>query len=198
MKPILQKSFMGLQECEILCQYTKLRRATNRMVKRKQSTGTVWESHGTALTDSIGLTYLHRAQDIFKKDLSLSSSMIKVWNKGCAMGWHLNKWEFEYVVCIQISDHAWPIGFAHGQDNPVVEGLQYDANIITPIQGDAVFFNGAQTYHGRKRLQDDHCITLCLYYVTMHGHLDSKAGRKKYGDEYKTRIELHGEIRYDA
>ena len=198
MKPLLQKSFMGLQECETLCQYTRLRRATKRMVKRKLSTGIVWEAHGTALTDSIGLTYLHRAESVFDRQLSLTSSMIKVWSKGCAMNWHLNKWEFEFVVCVQISDHSWPIGFAHGQDNPVIEGLQYDADVLTAIQGDAIFFNGATTYHGRRRLQDDHCITLCLYYVPTGGHLDSKAGRKYYGEEYKTRLELHGEIKYDA
>jgi len=189
---------MSLHECETLCNYMRLRQMTGRVAKRMVKSGKVWEVHGTALTDSIGITYLTTVQEHFKEKLSLSSSMLKAWDKGTAMNWHVNKWEFEYVVCVQISDNSWPIGFARNQDNPLVEGVQYDAQILEAMQGDAVVFNGATTYHGRKRLLEESCITLCLYYVPLGGHLDRKAGRKKYGDEYKTRINLHGEIKYDT
>ena len=198
MKPKILKSFMGLHECEILCSYINLRTKTGRVAKRMLKSGKVWEVHGTALTDSIGLTYLHNAEEHFKQRLSLTSSMLKRWDKGVAMNWHINKWEFEYVVCIQVSDDTWPIGFAKGQDNPLVEGLQYDAQVLEPMQGDAVLFNGATTYHGRRRLEASSCTTLCLYYVEKDGYLDNKAGRVKNGDDYKTRIELYGELQYDA
>ena len=198
MKPIIRKSFMSPHECEILCTYIDLRRKTGRVVKRMMKSGKVWEVHGTALTDSIGLTYLHSAEEHFKRRLSLTSTMLKRWNKGVAMNWHKNKWEFEYVVCVQVSDDSWPIGFAKDQDNPLVEGLQYDAQILEAMQGDAVLFNGATTYHGRRRLEANSCTTLCLYYVEKGGWLDNKAGRAKYGDDYKTRIELYGELQYDA
>ena len=52
---------MGLHECEILCSYINLRTKTGRVAKRMLKSGKVWEVHGTALTDSIGLTYLHNA-----------------------------------------------------------------------------------------------------------------------------------------
>jgi len=199
MKPIIRKSFMSPHECEILCNYIDLRTKTGRVAKRMLKSGKVWEVHGTALTDSIGLTYLHSAEEHFKKRLSLSSSRLKIWDKGVALGWHINKWEFEYVVCIQVSDDTWPIGFAKGQDNPLVEGLQAkNAQVLTPMQGDAILFNGATTYHGRRKLEANSCTTLCLYYVERDGYLDNKAGRAKYGDDYKTRIELYGELQYDA
>ena len=103
---------MSPHECEILCTYIDLRRKTGRVVKRMMKSGKVWEVHGTALTDSIGLTYLHSAEEHFKRRLSLTSTMLKRWNKGVAMNWHKNKWEFEYVVCVQVSDDSWPLGFA--------------------------------------------------------------------------------------
>ena len=70
MKPKILKSFMSPHECEILCSYINLRTKTGRVAKRMLKSGKVWEVHGTALTDSIGLTYLHSAEELFKKRLS--------------------------------------------------------------------------------------------------------------------------------
>ena len=74
-------------------------------------------------------------------------------------------------------------------------GLQEEtALILTPQQGDAVIFNGAETHHGRKALKHNACTTLMLYYVEKDSFLDTKDSRKNYGDNYKTRIRPNGNI----
>jgi len=199
MKPTLQKSFMNLHECYTIEKYMDLR-ITNRkvgIVKRKS--GPTKELHGTALTDAIGLVYKPNIEQIFGEKLSLTNSILKRTYRDGLMDWHRNKWQFEYVAVIQISDNLWPIGFQTDQDSPYVEGLQNEAGaVLTAQQGDAILFNGAVTYHGRQRLKDDKCTVLMLYYVEEDGFLDNKAERELYGDEHKTKITPFGGLKIDA
>lgn len=201
MKPILQKSFMDLHECDTLEHYVNLRISNNLATRReKQDQKSVFYAiQNTALTDSVGLTYKPKVEAILKKKLSLSTSNIRKWGRGCYMGWHKNRWECEYVVSVQISDNSWPIGFlTEVQDNPQIEGEAAKGPVKTCLQGDAVIFNGATTYHGRQRLKDASCITLMLYYVEQDSYCDTKDKRELYGDENRTRIRLHGELKIDA
>ena len=74
-------------------------------------------------------------------------------------------------------------------------GLQEEtALILTPLQGDAVIFNGAETHHGRRGLKENACTTLMLYYVEKDSFLDTKDSRKNYGDNYKTRVRPNGNV----
>lgn len=195
------KSFMGLHECEILQWYLQLRADNGKVAKRTLKSGKRWEVHSSPLTDAVGLTYKRQVEDAFKTKLSLSSTCLRKFAKDSHVGWHRNKWNFEYVVAIQVSDSTWPIGFADKQDNPLVEGLQSrnitDFTKLTALQGDAIAFNGATTYHGRRSAPTD-CTILYLYYVEENQYLDNKAGREKYGDEFTTKIDLHGEVKFDA
>ena len=192
---------MGLHECEILQQYLQLREANGKVAKRNLKSGRRWEIHSSATTDAIGLTYKRQIEDAFKIKLSLSSTCLRKFEKGSNIGWHRNKWNFEYVVAIQVNDTTWPIGLAKKQDNPVIEGVQgrniTDFTKLTALQGDAIAFNGATTYHGRRSAPTD-CTILYLYYVEENQYLDTKAGREKYGEEFKTKIDLHGEVKFDA
>lgn len=199
MNPQVLKSFMGLHECQILQQYLHLRGINGRVTKRTFKSGKRWEIHSSALTDAVGLTYKRQVEAAFDTKLSLSSTCLRKFTKNSYVGWHKNKWNFEYVVAIQISDHTWPMGFAANQDNPIIEGLQNVVNWkkLSALQGDAIAFNGATTYHGRHKALDDTTL-LYLYYVEDSGYLDNKAGREKYGDEFKTKIDLHGEVKFDA
>jgi len=201
MKPQILKSFMGLHECEILQQYLQLRANNGKVAKRNFKSGKRWEVHCSATTDAIGLTYKRQVEDVFKTKLSLSSTCLRKFAKDSFVGWHRNKWNFEYVVAIQVSDNTWAAGFANKQDNPVIEGLQgrniTDFAKLTALQGDAIAFNGSTTYHGRRSAPTD-CTILYLYYVEENQYLDTKAGREKYGEEFKTKIDLHGEVKFDA
>ena len=201
MKPILQKSFMDLHECNTIEHYVNLRILNNRATKqRKEDKKAIFYAiQSTALTDGIGLTYKSQVETILGKKLSLSTSALRKWGKGCYMGWHKNRWECEYVVSVQISDNSWPIGFlTEVQDNPQIEGQTAKGPVKTCLQGDAIIFNGATTYHGRQRLEEDSCITLMLYYVEEETYCDTKDKRELYGDENRTRLRLHGELKIDA
>ena len=201
MKPILQKSFMDIHECKTIEHYTALRIANGRASKQRKEdkTAIFYAIQSTPLTDGIGITYKPQVEKLLGKKLSLSTSGIRKWGKGCYMGWHKNRWECEYVVSIQISDHAWPIGFlTEVQDNPMIEGQSAKGPVKTCLQGDALIFNGATTYHGRQRLDSNFCITLMLYYVEEGDYCDTKDKRELYGDENKTRMRLHGELQIDA
>ena len=128
-------------------------------------------------------------------------TMLRRWKKDCFMDWHRNRWECEYTVVIQISDSNWPIGFVDRDDtlsgsNPLILGERTKEHnkIITPLQGDAIIFNGAETHHGRRPLKEDACTTLMLYYVEKDSFLDTKDSRKNYGDNYKTRVRPNGNV----
>tara|TARA_Y100000361_G_C11159882_1_gene346551 strand:+ start:854 stop:1450 length:597 start_codon:yes stop_codon:yes gene_type:complete len=191
MKPILQKSFMDTHECQTIEHYLNLRIQNKRAIKQKDKRGMFYIVQGTALTDSIGLTYLKQVEGILGKKLSLSTTGLRKWSNNTFQGWHKNHWTYEYVVSIQISDHMWPIGFlTKTQDHPWIEGQQNADSVISCMQGDAVIFNGATTYHGRHRLRDDWCTTLMLYYVEKDGYTDKKDKRQLYGDENITRGEV--------
>ena len=198
MKPFLQKSFLHLHECYTVNQYVDLLWKQNKLIRIKLKNGEKWQLQGDPLTDSIGLVYAEKVGKLIDKELSLTHTVLRRWRKGCYMDWHRNRWECEYTVAIQISDNNWPIGFANkGQEgsNPAIMGLQEEtALILTPLQGDAVIFNGAETHHGRRGLKENACTTLMLYYVEKDSFLDTKDSRKNYGDNYKTRVRPNGNV----
>ncbi len=179
---------MAIHECKTVQNYIILRKLNQRIRKVVDKRGTFFILQGTALTDSIGLTYLPHVEKIIGKKLALSTTGLRLWQKGNFMTWHRNQWNYEYVVSVQISDHMWPIGFlTEMQDHPWIEGQQTADSIHSCYQGDAVIFNGAETYHGRHRLKDKECITMQLYYIEKDGYTDNKDTRELYGDENLTR-----------
>ena len=180
---------MYIDECKTIEHYLDLRIKNGRAIKqRKNDDGLFFIIQGTALTDSVGLTYLPRVEEVLGKKLSLSTTGLRKWRKNTFQGWHKNHWSYEIVVSIQISDHMWPIGFlTELQDHPWIEGQQNADTVANCLQGDAVIFNGATTYHGRHRLQDDWCTTMQLYYVEKDSYTDKKDKRQLYGDENITR-----------
>ena len=198
MQPFLQKSFLHLHECFTVNQYVDLLWKQNKLITIKLKNGEKWQLQGDPLTDSIGLVYAETVGRLLDKELSLTHTVLRRWRKGCYMHWHRNRWECEYTVAIQISDSNWPIGFAQKKQegsNPAIMGLQEEtALILTPLQGDAVIFNGAETHHGRRALKEDACTTLMLYYVEKDSFLDTKDSRKNYGDNYKTRVRPNGNV----
>lgn len=186
MTPVRQNSFMSPHECYIAQQYMDLRIQNRSCGRLQRESGLLYQINGDALSDGIGLVYLERVEQIVKKKLALSTSMLRRYTKGCYLPWHRNRWECEHTVLIQISDHSWPIGFAEGQDSPLVEGEQGASSILTASQGDAIIFNGSETYHGRRGLKIPHCTILSIYYVEEGGYLDNRDRRIKYGDNYKS------------
>tara|TARA_B100001778_G_scaffold110137_2_gene90136 strand:+ start:5331 stop:5930 length:600 start_codon:yes stop_codon:yes gene_type:complete len=185
MTPFIQKDFLSPQECNTIMRYHQL--LINQGEKPiTQKNGTFWAKMGDPYLDALGLEYSGKAGRRLEKKVSLSYSYLKKSTKGCAMNWHRNRYECEYVVYIQISDNHWPIYFLKDQDNPYIEGEQDTADELIAMQGDAIFFKGAEHTHARRYLKDMFSTGLSLNYVDKDGYLDTKDERSSYGDNYKT------------
>lgn len=199
MKPFLVRSFMYPHETKTVNKYVDLMINNKKVGLYKNDSGNYWQLNGDPLTDAIGLVYQETVSAKVQKDLSLSYTMLRRWEQGCYVPWHRNRWECEYTVAIQISDNHWSLGFTdNDSDNPLINGVQKESTIFTPTEGDAVIWQGAETYQGRRKLKDSACTTLMLYFVEKESHLDYKDNRTVYGDNYKTYQRPHGEWKIET
>ena len=177
---VICQGFLEQETCDLLETHFQLQKELGRCSYgdiNGSPQGKCFDLYGDSFCEAIGVYKTSEANKYMNADLSLTYGLMREYEKGAALKWHRDRWQCEYSCTIQISKEVWPIHFA----DPYIGGRWEPSSSIILQRGDAVFYKGYETFHGRDALKHETSRHLFLHYVGKGSALDRKDNRPHYG-----------------
>ncbi len=176
----IHQGFLEKETCDLLEQHFEFQKENGRChygdingVRQGKS----FDLYGDSFCEAIGV---YKAPIISKQmgiDLSLTYGIMREYQRGAVLKYHRDRWQCEYSATIQISEGVWPIHLAE----PYIGGKWEPSASVILQRGDALFYKGYETFHGRDALKHETSRHLFLHYVEKNSPLDMKDNRPGYG-----------------
>ena len=177
---VICQGFLEQETCDILEKHFDLQKELGRCTYgdiNKIPQGKSFDLYGDSFCEAIGVHKTAYINKLLELNLSLTYGLMREYERGAVLKWHRDRWQCEYSVTIQISKGAWPIHFA----DPYIGGRWEPSSSVILQRGDAVFYKGYETFHGRDALKHETSRHLFLHYVEKNSPLDNKDSRPNYG-----------------